>query len=312
MAIIIQLQSRRIVQARNLAQRFDVSLRTIYRDMRALENAGLPITSETGRGYSLVEGYHLPPVMFTPQEIGALLLAERTAGLFNDPASQANLISALTKVRAVLKDAQKDWAASVADQMSVFDLNSGGANPDMHTLQNALHEKKALAIRYRSVNGDTVSRRTIEPVHMYFAGLHGYLVAFCQLRQDYRIFRIDRIEDLQPTRTGFTRTHPPIEDILNRMLESKTGHKVVLRFAIQADWESFRNYLPPGCILKTENDEGGSVATLWVDSLPVLGKWLVESAYAYEIVQPEELKAAARQYALGMVDSYRRRAGALE
>jgi predicted DNA-binding transcriptional regulator YafY len=312
MSIIIQLQSRRIVQARDLAQRFDVSLRTIYRDIRALENAGLPITSETGRGYSLVEGYHLPPVMFTPQEIGALLLAERTAGLFNDLASQASLTSALTKVQAVLKEAQKDWASSVADHMSVFDLNFGATNPDMHTLQNALHEKKALAIRYRSVNGNTVSQRTVEPVHIYFAGLYGYLVAFCQLRQDYRIFRIDHIEDMQPIQTSFTLTHPPIEDILNRMLESKAGHKVVLRFAAQADWENFRNYLLPGCVLKTENGEGGTEVTLWVDSLPVLGKWLVESAYAYEIVQPEELRAAAHQYALEKADSYRQRAEALK
>ncbi|MDK2979761.1 MAG: hypothetical protein PWQ55_108 [Chloroflexota bacterium] len=308
MAIIIQLQSRRIVQARDLAQRFGVSLRTIYRDMRALENAGLPITSETGRGYSLVEGYHLPPVMFTPQEIGALLLAERSAELFSDPASQASLTSALTKVKAVLKDAQKDWAATVADQMSSFDLNAGSENPDMHLLQNALHEKKALAIRYHAVDGDAVSQRTVEPVHIYFAGLHAYLVAFCQLRQDYRIFRIDHITDVQPTGADFTRAHPPIEEILNRMLASKAGHTVVLRFANQADWDSFQSYLPSGAILKTQNDMEGVVVTLWVDSLPVLGKWLVESSCEYEIIQPEELRDAARWYALQMAESYARRA----
>jgi predicted DNA-binding transcriptional regulator YafY len=315
MAIFIHLQSKCVVQARELAQRFDVSIRTIYRDMRSLENAGIPIAAETGKGYFLVEGYHLPPVMFTPQEIGALLLAERTAGLFTDPASQASLVSALTKIKAVLKDAQKDWASAVEEQMSAYNpqaMDTPQTNRFIQDLQNALYEKKTLEIRYRSLKSDQSTQRKIEPVHMYFAGMYWYVVAFCHLRDAYRIFRVDQIEDLQPTDLNFTHTHPPIDEILRTMLESKAGHCVILRFPDKLAWEAFRNHLLPGCILKTENNEARVEVTLLVDSLQVIGKWLVESGCEYEIEQPDELKAAARQYALEMADAYKRRAKALE
>ena len=315
MAIFIHLQSKRVVQARELAQRFDVSIRTIYRDMRSLENAGIPIAAETGKGYFLVEGYHLPPVMFTPQEIGALLLAERTAGMFTDSASQASLVSALTKIKAVLKDAQKDWASSVEEQMSAYNpqpMDAPQTNRFIQELQNALYEKKTLEIRYRSLKSEQSTQRKIEPVHMYFAGMYWYVVAFCHLREDYRIFRVDQIEDLQPTELNFTHTHPSIDEILKSMLKSKASHCVILRFPNALAWETFRNHLLPGCILNIDNSEACVEVTLLVDSLPVMGKWLVESACRYEVVQPDELKAAARQYALEKADSYSRRADALK
>ena len=244
-----------------------------------------------------------------------MLLAERTAGMFTDPASQASLVSALTKIKAVLKDAQKDWASAVEEQMSAYNpqaMDTPQTNRFIQDLQNALYEKKTLEIQYRSLKSEQSTQRKIEPVHMYFAGMYWYVVAFCHLRDAYRIFRVDQIENLQPTDLEFTHTHPPIDEILRTMLESKAGHCVILCFPDEFAWEAFRNHLLPGCIIKTENNETCVEVTLLVDSLPVMGKWLVESGGEYEIVQPDELKAAARQYALEMADAYQQCAEALE
>jgi predicted DNA-binding transcriptional regulator YafY len=106
-AILIQLQSKRVVTAKEIARRFDISIRTVYRDIRTLEGAGIPIGSEAGLGYYLVEGYRLPPLMFTTDEVGALITAGKFVDRFADPSSKASYDSALYKIRAVLKS--RDW-----------------------------------------------------------------------------------------------------------------------------------------------------------------------------------------------------------
>jgi predicted DNA-binding transcriptional regulator YafY len=106
-AILIQLQTKRVVTAGEIARRFGISIRTVYRDIRTLEGAGIPIGSEAWLGYYLVEGYRLPPLMFTTDEVGALITAGKFVDRFADPALKAYYDSALYKIRAVLKS--RDW-----------------------------------------------------------------------------------------------------------------------------------------------------------------------------------------------------------
>src|SRR5689334_22898242 len=100
-AILIQLQSKRIVKAKEIAERFDISLRTVYRDIRALEEAGISIGSDAGIGYYLSEGYHLPPVMFTIEEASALITAGKLMEEFSDLHLKKHFDSALYKIKAI-------------------------------------------------------------------------------------------------------------------------------------------------------------------------------------------------------------------
>ena len=101
-AILTQLQSKRIITAKQLAERHDVSVRTIYRDIRTLEKSGIPIVTEEGKGYSIMEGYHLPPVLFTEDEANALITIEQLAIKNKDLSFVENVSGAIEKIKAIL------------------------------------------------------------------------------------------------------------------------------------------------------------------------------------------------------------------
>src|SRR5690606_18010909 len=115
--IYIQLQSKRVVKAQELADRFGVSLRTIYRDIRSLEQAGVPIFGEAGAGYSIVEGYRLPPVLFTKEEALSFVGAQKLMGKFMDQKLQEHYEAALYKIKAVLRITEKDWLSNVESKI---------------------------------------------------------------------------------------------------------------------------------------------------------------------------------------------------
>src|SRR3954465_1610992 len=120
-AILIQLQSRKIVKAQDIAERFNISLRTVYRDIRTLEEAGIPLIGEAGVGYSIMDGYRLPPVMFTKEEATAFLTAEKLVEKLTDTSTKESYRSAMYKVRSVLRSAEKDHLESIEDHIHVFD-----------------------------------------------------------------------------------------------------------------------------------------------------------------------------------------------
>jgi predicted DNA-binding transcriptional regulator YafY len=118
-AILIQLQSRRIVKAQELADRFKVSLRTIYRDVRTLERSGIPIVSEAGVGYSIMEGYRLPPIMFSREEASSFVAAEKLMQQFTDKTLGGYHESAMFKIKSVLRTNEKDWVSSLESHIQV-------------------------------------------------------------------------------------------------------------------------------------------------------------------------------------------------
>ncbi|HEX8461440.1 MAG TPA: HTH domain-containing protein [Segetibacter sp.] len=118
-AIVIQLQSKRLIMVQEIAVKFSISLRTVYRDISALEEAGVPIIGEAGIGYRLMEGYKLPPVMFNEDEASALLTAAKLMQSLSDENSSKYYTSALDKIKAVLRLVEKDHLQEIDDHIAV-------------------------------------------------------------------------------------------------------------------------------------------------------------------------------------------------
>jgi len=203
-AIITQLQSKKIVTANYLAERHNVSVRTIYRDIRTLERSGTPIITEEGKGYSIMEGYHLPPVLFTEDEANALITVEQLAIRNKDLSLSENVASAIEKIKAILKYSQKGNADLLADRIYFGDPTSGQkTSSNLMQIQSAIIHFRVLHIEYLSSDGKK-STRQVEPFALY--SIHGnfLLIAFCRLRQDFRAFRIDYIQSLDTQEETFT------------------------------------------------------------------------------------------------------------
>ena len=305
-AMLIHLQSKKIVTAQELAQRFGICIRTVYRDIRALEAAGIPLGSEAGVGYCLVEGYHLPPVRFTFEEAGALLLAGKLAGAFADAKTKSNFDSALYKIRTVLGNEDKAFVAEIEEKIGVFDMsgeNMPVENSFIKDIQTALYLKNIMEIHYYSPPANQTTVRKIEPVSLGFYENHWHLIAYCHLRHAYRDFRIDRIQNLYLTDQSFSKAHPPLETVIKKMLGAKNLCNVTVRLKKDSNYEIIRNKCIWGLV--GEKDLGGRMEImLLTDSLPVLGRWLLHYGREVEILSPVELQEIMRQYAAEIAGQY--------
>jgi predicted DNA-binding transcriptional regulator YafY len=213
--ILILLQSKKYVPAERIAERFGISLRTVYRDVKALGEQGVPISFEPHQGYFIVSGYFLPPVSFTSEEANALLLMQAMVYGFADKSVQTHYCSALTKVKNVLKAGQKEKLEQLTSQIKLqipacFQLNSDY----LSTLQHAISTKVVVELAYKN-NKEEVSARQVEPIGLVFYALNWHLIAWCHLRKDYRDFRVSRILRIRSTDLPFKKAdHMPLGDYM--------------------------------------------------------------------------------------------------
>jgi len=202
-AILTQLQTVRLLTAPNLAKKFGVSIRTIYRDIKALEQAGVPIFTEEGKGYKLMEGYKIPPVMFTENEANALILVEQLVLKNKDASLVKEYTEAIQKIKAVLKNDVKDKANLLSDRTrNALNLNTERTSNNLTILQHALTNHCLVKIDYAN-EAKKQSQRIIEPFALLSTD-NWLLIAWCQQREEFRYFRLDRIAKLQVLSEKFT------------------------------------------------------------------------------------------------------------
>ncbi|CAM1366644.1 helix-turn-helix transcriptional regulator [Tenacibaculum xiamenense] len=189
--IVTQLQSKRIVTARELADKHKVSIRTIYRDIRTLENSGVPVTTEEGKGYTLVEGYQLPPVMFSEEEANALITAEQLILKNKDASLIENYMHAITKIKAVLKYSQKDKANLLSQRIAFrANITEERSSNYLIQIQKAITNFNLLELEYKSLE-NKFTKRIVEPFALYSTNENWLLIAYCRLRREFRAFRLD-------------------------------------------------------------------------------------------------------------------------
>ncbi len=303
-AILIQLQSKRVVRAQELADRFGVSLRTIYRDIRSLEASGVPIRGEAGSGYSLMEGYRLPPVMFTKEEAASFIAAEKLMQQFTDRALGASHESAMYKVKSVLKGQQKDWIDSIAHQILITpnqELFNEHVPDALEILFESLAARKRVYMKYKAFFSEEPSAREMEPVGLFHENNHWYIMAFCLLRNDYRQFRTDRIIRIRRTEHPFEKEHPALE-----ALRQKPCDEPLTRIRIRVEKRMAR-YLQTSRKFygfESELDLGDQVEMTFMTPSPEEGfpRWFLMFGDFAEILEPDTLKARVREIIKNMAE----------
>lgn len=204
--ILILLQSKKYVTAEKIANQYQISIRTVYRDMKALSEQGVPLSFEQHKGYFIVQGYFLPPISFNSDEANALILMERFLAGFADKSITNHYTTALNKIKAVLKTSQKEKLESLNESIKL-------QLPDRLTndfeylsiLQNAISAKCLIEINYKN-NKEEISQREIEPIGLIFYAFSWHLIGWCHLRNDYRDFKVDRIINVKCTEIPFKKS----------------------------------------------------------------------------------------------------------
>lgn len=292
LAILLELQARRRRRAEDLAETFEISKRTIYRDIEALCEAGVPIIAVPGQGYSLVPGYFLPPLMFSPDEATMLLLGSEVVAQSFDPPMRAVARSAARKIEAVLPQKAREEVRYLQSSIA-FIPPSAGTNPDTEAmlgrLRHAIVERARVRFRYHARNTESrqeaPDRREADPYALVHYDTAWYLSAYCHTRKAVRNFRLDRMEDLSLLGETFSR---PADIPLGQRAPS--AREVVVRALFAPEATRWVREARSFYMVAEEETPEGLLLTFraWRES-DLLG-WLLSWGAQVRVLEPESLR----------------------
>lgn len=307
-AILIQLQTKKVVKAYEIADRFEISLRTVYRDIRALEEGGVPIGAEAGYGYYLLDGYHLPPIMFTREEAIALLVAEKFMQKHTDRKSQDNFISALSKIKAVLDKEKKEEIEALNSQIVVdpfgMQFRDQTQNILLSKIQEALPRQRVIKMNYWTNYKGEYNEREVEPIGICFYSSQWHLIAWCRLRKDYRDFRIDRIEKLDILDERYDKSK---HMSLGKYLESlqRDTDLVLVKVEIDKDISRYLQDSKYQYGWVSEEEKGDVVEMSFAAfSIEHIARWFLMIGNHIKILEPEPLKAKMKMLVKELGEHY--------
>jgi predicted DNA-binding transcriptional regulator YafY len=207
MGILTTLQSHKYVNTESLCEKFGISVRTVYRDIRALDEIGIPVAFENGKGYFVAEGYFLPPVSFTAEEANALVLLATLADRFGDLSVAKHTSVAMEKIRAVLRSSEKEKSRLLSDRIRVLDPEPSPKPFDyLAEIQKAIGNSTILQMDYTDSKKQK-TRREVEPIGMIYYTDQWHLIAWCWMRNDYRDFIVKQIDGLKSTFKPFRKAN---------------------------------------------------------------------------------------------------------
>jgi predicted DNA-binding transcriptional regulator YafY len=288
--ILIQLQSKKVVKASDLAERFDVSLRTIYRDIQALEKAGVPVIGEPGLGYSIMEGYRLPPVMFSREEAMSFVTAEKLMLQLSDKGIGRHYESAMTKIKSVLRSTQKEMLEGVSSNIAVHARKDQAPSTVPNALELVLEcivSQKQLRMQYRAFS-DSETERVIEPVGIFYEYSSWYILGYCLLREDYRQFRTDRILSMQITEQPFSREHGKLEEHRREYADCEKEKVVIVVDRNTAKYIA-QAKLHYGFVSQREVADGIEMTFMIGDVENHFARWMMMFADKATVIAPEIL-----------------------
>eukprot|EP01133_Synstelium_polycarpum_P004788 gene4788-5575_t len=218
LGILVLLQTKKYTSAEKIAEHYQISIRTVYRDIKALIEQGIPISFEQPKGYFIVQGYFLPPVSFNSEEANALLIMERLVAGFADQSIHMHYTNALNKVKAVLRHSQKERLEFLNDNIKL-QLPDFIKNEYQHlsVLQQVISTKSIIEIDYTNNEKESSTRR-LESIGLIFYAFNWHLIAWCHNRKDYRDFRVSRIVKIKCLDLPFEKTqHRSVSDYMKEL-----------------------------------------------------------------------------------------------
>lgn len=299
MGYLLLFQSRGLMRAQDFAEQFEISERTVYRDIQSLSEVGVPIMAMPGEGYRLMEGYYLPPITFTPNEARSLYLAiSMMVGLTIPGSTQDAAKTALEKIRAVLPSASLQQVEALEAMLHFYAFPHTLLNFDDElflTLQQAIHERQVVHLCYHTRHNNTVTEREVEPLELAYIEKTWLLTAYCRLRQDQRVFRLDRIDDLQVRNERF----PPREQQLRRFPAEPFTVKVKFDASITR-WVRERQHFS---FAKEQHSSNTKDAVMIYKpyTFDQMEWWLLSWGDKMEVLEPPELRKRLAAIAAGMV-----------
>jgi predicted DNA-binding transcriptional regulator YafY len=308
LSLIMLLQARSSWKAGDLAVELNVSERTVHRYMGMLDEMGIPIYAERGPygGFSLLRGYKLPPLIFSPEEATVLYMG---ANLVRDVWGQTyeDAVTAVTaKLDNVLPDDLRQEVAQVQQGLFVNGLAAMDYRPwepTIHALRKCIVDRRCVHLRYRSLSQRANTERTVEPYALTFQWGLWYLIGFCRLRQEMRTFRVDRIQHAEPVDEQFDKpANFSAREYMARAMRYEATYQVIVHLGAhvaqgvrqaQGHWMEV-----------SDHDDGSITARFSTDSLDWATGWVLSFGPAARVLEPPELIARVREAAEGTLRQY--------
>ncbi|MEM8859569.1 MAG: YafY family protein [Chloroflexota bacterium] len=301
MAYLVIFQSRDLVRAQDLAERFEISERTVYRDIDALCEVGVPLYGVAGEGYRLMDGYYLPPVTFSPEEARSLALAlSMFMGFSAAGVTHQSAESAKDKIQAILPNRQKQEVEALTAVLNFFATPKPQIDFDdkkLLSIQQAINDQKLLDLTYHSLTGNEQTQRIAEPIQLTMINHSWLLRAYCRLRKDVRSFNLARIDGYKVLEQSFT----PRRGVEARSPEEE--FEIVVRFDHDVvRWVRERQHI--SFIREEPPSAEGVVMIYYVPAWGVIGEWLLGWGDQMTILEPSHLRNKILQMAQRLIKNH--------
>ena len=311
-AEVLLLQNRSDMSARDLADHFGVSRRTIFRDLRALGEAEVPLTYSEGGGYKILDGYQLPPLMLSAREAATLLMGTEFVKLQPEQSLRKDADEVALKIRQVLPEEVREFIDALNDR-TVLDpywlhslQDAGEQEGRWYNISRAVAEQHPLEMSYYVPSRDELTDRKVDPLGLVYYTDHWNLVAYDHLREAIRNFRLDRIETMSvmglewfDLPEGFD-----LQAHLEEREESPANRRIRIRFTAR-EYQWARRGIPAQIEEERELEESGDVeVTFSFENLDYVARWLLRYGTRAEVIEPEDLRERMRDKAMEVAAQY--------
>ncbi|MGF7057930.1 putative DNA-binding transcriptional regulator YafY [Brassicibacter mesophilus] len=304
LAIVMLLLNRKQVNAKELAEHFEVSKRTIYRDIEAINQAGIPIVSYMGAegGFGIMENYKISKNFLDENEINSILTALKN---LNTSINNRRISNTIIKLESMLtkKDFNSDYKNRFSINIDYSSWSSNNTDKDkLKILNKAIDEKRVIDFDYINTKGEH-AHRIVEPISLILKDFAWYLHGYCHIKEDYRLFKLKRMHKVNMTADSFTRNFPPIEmlDYHEEWYKDKPMLNIVLNFTSDVKTRVVDYF-------NEEQIHFNSDGTTTVSFTFPEDDWLLELILGFgsqvEVIEPPHLRKLIRQKAIEMVNIY--------
>lgn len=304
-ALILLLQNRPSMSSRDLAEHFGVSRRTIFRDLRALGESGVPLTYADQGGYEILEGYQLPPLMLTARQAATLLVGSEFMKLQSDASLRKDADEVSLKIRSVLPAEIRDYIDRLSDRtvLDPYWLHAFQTEDEeegqWYKLSEAVAKQRSITMDYFVQSRNELTRRKVNPLGLVYYTDHWNLIAYDYLRDDIRNFRLDDIRSMHVLWESFDA--PDGFDLAEHLKErGENPNNQRIRIWFSGGVYRWARRSIPAEIEQDEEQEDGGVITFYFENLDYVTRWLMRFGMQARVLEPEALRDRVRDFALAM------------